>query len=97
MNLKWNKLPGGSEMAIGADWTYLIARDDNTVVLTRWDTGPNPAAHEVASQAALYAIQLGGPYSAAPVTADIAAGHLMRAAQEYESGLDVTGQRAWWH
>lgn len=97
MILEWNTLPGGGEMACGTDWTYLVARDDNTVVLTRWDTGPDPAAHEVASQAALYAIQLGGAYGEFPGVVGVTVVHLKRAAQEYESGRDVTGQRAWWH
>jgi hypothetical protein len=97
VTLKWYKLPGGAEMACGDGWTYLITRNDSFVVLTRWDTGPNPAAHEIASQAALYAIRLGGPYGESPDTAEVTAVHLMRVAQAYESGLDVTAERAWRH
>lgn len=97
MTLEWNELPGGAEMSCGTDWTYLITRDDYAVVLTRWQTGPGPAAHEVAAQAARYAIQIGGQYKSMPDTAEVTVVHLMREAQAYESGLDVTGQRAWWH
>jgi hypothetical protein len=105
VTLNWDRLPDGTELACGTGWTYLIARDDRTVTLTRWETASSGLAAgsiaypgmAVARQAALYAIQLGGAYGAFSGTADAIAGHLREAAQEYESGRDVTGQPAWRH
>lgn len=96
--LEWNRLPGStSELAAGDDWTYLITQDDRAVVLTRWETGPNPAAYEVARQAALYAIRIGGAFGLSPEADAAVIAHLRSAAQQYESGIDVDGQPAWRH
>ena len=96
--LEWNQLPGDpGELACGDSWTYLITRDDRAVVLTRWETGPNPAAYEVACQAAMYAIRFSGAYGVVPEAGDVTVAHLRKLAQQYESGLDVAGEPAWRH
>jgi hypothetical protein len=94
MKLNWIQVPGG-QLASGDSWTYLAARDDRTAVLTRWDSGLTRA--DVARQAALHAVQIGGAYDAVPEAAAAVLAHLRDAAQAFESGLDVTGQTAWHH
>jgi phosphatidylserine decarboxylase len=85
----------GSLLARGADCVYLITGNERIVVLTRWRGGDGPVS--VARQAALNAIQIGGAWDAVPEAVAGVIGHLKQAAQQYESGLDVTGQPAWWH
>lgn len=97
MTLEWNTLHDGAELACGDHWTYLITSDDRNLVLTRWENSPLALHHEVAAQASRYAIQLGGAWDVFPDTIAGVTGHLKRSAQEYESGLDVTGYPAWWH
>lgn len=102
--LDWKSVPGG-ELAEGTDWVYLIAKDERIVVLTRWEPRRDdhhelswpPSDAEVARQAALHAIQLGGAYGSFPDAATAVSSHLKQAAQAYESGLDVTGYPAWRH
>jgi len=104
--LQWDQLRDrGPEIASGDSWTYLVAADDRNVVLTRYVTeyhgpgrhGREADAADVARQAALYAIQIGGAYEAVPEAAAGVTWHLKHAAQAYESGGDVTGQPAWRH
>jgi hypothetical protein len=106
MKLDWTeRAPGGALVAHGEAWTYLIAHNDRNAVLTRYGTsysGPGRAGREqdaarVAREAALYAIQLGGAWDTVPEAVAGVVVHLQESAQAYESGLDVTGQPAWWH
>jgi hypothetical protein len=107
MELNWESAPGagGGLIAYGTAWAYLIISDSRYVVLTRYyRTYCQPglysrdvAAAGVACQSALYAIKLGGAWEVLPETAEATAAHLRQAAQEYESGEDVTGQPAWRH
>src|SRR6476661_8604306 len=100
MDLTWIETGQDGLEARGDSWTYLIAWDDRTVVLTRYDTyysGPGRHGRErdaalVARQAALTAIQIctgDGPTRMAALAS------VRTAAQMFESGLDVTGQPAW--
>jgi hypothetical protein len=96
--LEWVRGPGGSsELAAGDDWTYLITHDDRGMVLTRWEGYADISDADVARQAALYAIRIDGALEVVPEAAIALAAHMRSAAQQYESGLDVTGQPAWWH
>jgi hypothetical protein len=96
MKLEWIRLPGDrGQLASGDSWTYLAARDDRTAVLTRWGSGLTRA--DVARQAALYAVQIGGAYDVVPEAVAAVLAHLRDAAQAFESRLDVTGQPAWHH
>jgi hypothetical protein len=91
--LNWRQIPGG-EQAHGTDWTYLITHDDWIAVLTRFQQGPD--YWEIARQAALNAIQLGGGYRAVPEVAADVVTHLKQTAQLYEAGTGITGYPAWW-
>ena len=95
--LQWTPLDGGSELSSGQDWVYLITRDAGRLVLTRWEPEPNQLGWEVARQAALHAIQLGGAWDVVPETTVAIIAHMKDMAQQYESGLDVIGQPAWAH
>jgi hypothetical protein len=96
--LEWVCGPGGSsELAAGDDWTYLIAHDDRAMVLTRWEGYADMSDADVARQAALFAIRIGGAFDAVPEAGAALAAHMRDTAQQYESGIDVTGQPAWWH
>jgi hypothetical protein len=99
MKLEWIKLPDGGELAAGQDWTYLITLDGKGTMaaLTRWETGPGAMHIDIARQAALHAIRYGGVFTAGAEATETTLAHLRRSAQEYESGLDVIGQPAWWH
>lgn len=94
MTLSWNEISAGILEAHGDDWTYVITQDDRQIVLTRWDAG---ILINAAAQAALNAISIGGAYKEVPEAARGVITHMKQAAQQYESGLDVTGYPAWWH
>jgi hypothetical protein len=99
VKLEWNQMPDGTgELASGDDWVYLIAADDRAMVLTRWEVAPAGLSRSgVARQAALFAIRIGGAFDAVPEAGAALAAHMRDTAQQYESGIDVTGQPAWWH
>lgn len=93
--LAWHTL-GGDQLAAGDDWMYVIAHDGGQAVLTRYLLDAADHA-DVARQAALNAIQLGGAYGAVPEALPPVLDRLKQAAQQYESGIDIAGHRAWWH
>lgn len=92
--LHWTEIGRDILEAHGTDWTYLVIRDDRTVVLTRFEAVPDFI--EVARQAALHAIQIRGAYEVVPETAVSVAARLKQDAQQYESGLDLSWP-AWQH
>jgi hypothetical protein len=89
--LLWSQVPGSTgELADGENWTYLVAHDSRTVVLTRWHDSSGD--YVAARDAALYAIKLGGVY---PETIAGIIAHLHDMAQEYEDGKDLALYPAW--
>jgi hypothetical protein len=95
--LSWERLPNGALLASGDDWAYLIAQNAHRVTLTRWVPRTGETGSEVAAQAALYAIHIGGAYGTVPEAADVTVLHLKRIAQVFESGGGAAGQPSWQH
>ena len=93
MKLAWEPWDNTNALtATGESDTYLIVRDQTGVLLTRWYPSANLGAAIL--QIALTTIRI---QAQAQADVDAAIARLRRMAQEYESGVDVTGQPAWQH
>lgn len=76
--------------AAGESSTYLIARDEDGVTLTRWHPGADLGAAIV--QIALTTIRIP---ARSPGDVSVAVSRLKLVAAQYESGRSVFGQPAW--